>query len=101
MIEPQSPDQTPTVSISELGRLQRIDARQVWKAEAFDFTPWLYDHIDELNEAIGFEIELSGREERVGPFAVDLYGRDVQTGHPAIIENQLEQTNHDHLGKLL
>ena len=61
-----------------LSRLQRIDARQVWQHEAHDFTPWLESHIDELNEALGFEIELSGREERVGAFAVDLYGIDVQ-----------------------
>jgi hypothetical protein len=86
---------------SVLGRIHRLDARDVWKHEALQFTPWLEEHIDELNEAIGLEIELSGREEGVGPFAVDLYGREVQTGHPAIIENQLENTDHSHLGQLL
>src|SRR5215210_5881387 len=84
-----------------LGRLVRRDARTVWAHEAHQFTPWLQQHIDQLSEASGFEIELSGREERVGPFAVDLYGKEVQTGHPAIIENQLEPTDHGHLGQLL
>jgi hypothetical protein len=84
-----------------LGRLVRRDAREVWSHEAHQFTPWLEQHIDQLNEAIGFEIELSGREQRVGPFAADLYGHEVQTGHAAIIENQLEATDHGHLGQLL
>ena len=84
-----------------LGRLVRRDAREVWAHEAHQFTPWLMDHIDQLNEAIGFEIELTALEERVGPFAVDLYGKEVQTGHPAIIENQLEPSDHGHLGQLL
>jgi len=79
----------------------RCDAREVWAHEAHEFTPWLLQHIDQLNEAIGFEIELAAREERVGPFAVDLYGKEVQTGHPAIIENQLEPSDHSHLGQLL
>src|SRR5947199_10407100 len=90
-----------SVTPAGLGRLVRRDARTVWAHEAHQFTPWLQAHIDQLNEAIGFEIELSGREERVGPFAVDLYGKEVQTGHPAIIENQLEPTDHGHLGQLL
>jgi len=91
----------PEVDPSKLGRIRKIDARGVWKHEALQFTPWLQDHIDELNEAIGFEIELAAREQGVGPFAVDLYGKDVQTGHPAIIENQLEPTDHAHLGQTI
>ncbi len=85
----------------DLHTLKRIDARTVWQHEARDFTPWLLEHIDELNRAIGFEIELDGREGRVGPFAVDLFGTEVQTNHPAIIENQLTDTDHSHLGQLL
>lgn len=84
-----------------LHKLYRVDAREVWKHEAHEFTPWLLDHIGELNQAIGFEIELSGKEEPVGTFAVDLFGRDVQTGQPAIIENQLEDSDHRHLGQLV
>lgn len=81
--------------------LERIDARKIWGHEARDFTPWLRDHIDRLNEALGFEIEITGREGAVGPFSVDLWGKDVQTGEPVIIENQLESTDHSHMGQLL
>ena len=80
---------------------RRIDAREVWGHEAVDFTPLVYDHIEELNQAIGIEFEPTGREEPVGRFAVDIFGRDVQTGRPAIIENQLEKTDHSHLGQLI
>lgn len=90
-----------SIKSGDLGRLQRRDAREIWTHEALEFTPWLEQHMEQLNEAIGFEIELSGREERVGPFAVDLYGQEVQTGYPAIIENQLEPSDHTHLGQLL
>jgi len=92
---------TVSISVAQLGRLRRRDPREVWSHEALDFTPWLQEHIEQLNEAIGFEIELTGREEKVGPFAVDLYGTEVQTGHPAIVENQLEPTDHTHLGQLI
>jgi hypothetical protein len=91
----------PTILPATLHSIRRIDAREIWSHEAHQFTPWLLDHIDELNEAIGFEIELSGREEPVGSFAVDLFGTEVQTRRPAIIENQLEPTNHSHLGQLV
>lgn len=81
--------------------LKRIDARETWGHEARDFTPWLELHIDRLNEALGFEIEITGREGDVGSFSVDLWGKDVQTGNLVIIENQLEPTDHSHMGQLL
>jgi len=84
-----------------LGRIRTHDPRHVWANEALAFTPWLETNIDQLNEAIGLEIELAGREVRVGPFAADLYGTEVQTGHAAIVENQLEPTDHGHLGQIL
>ena len=90
-----------SIDPKQLGQLERIDARKVWQHEALEFTPWLSEHIDELNKAIGLEIEVTGREVKVGPFAVDLYGTEVQTGHPAIIENQLSITDHSHLGQIL
>ena len=90
-----------TIDPQQLGQLERIDARKVWQHEALEFTPWLSEHVDELNKAIGLEIEVSGREVKVGPFAVDLYGTEVQTGHPAIIENQFSVTDHSHLGQIL
>lgn len=90
-----------SIDASQLGHIKSHDPREVWANEALQFTPWLAEHIEELNKAIGVEIQLSGREVKVGPFAVDLFGVEVQTGHPAIIENQLENTDHSHLGQIL
>jgi len=86
----------------QLGKLERIDdLRSVWPNEAIDFTPWLQQNIDLLSAAIGVDIELLEREAGVGSFSADLIGEDPESNRPVIIENQLEQTNHDHLGKLL
>jgi hypothetical protein len=88
--------------VEQLGRLERIEnLRSVWHNEATDFTPWLEQHIDLLSEALGLDIQLVEREVPVGDFSVDLVGEEPGSGRPVIIENQLERTNHDHLGKLL
>lgn len=84
-----------------LGRLSRIDAREVWTHEAHDFTPWLHDNIELLGEALGFDIEATGREVSVGDFSVDIVGRTTPGGRPVIVENQLAPTDHSHLGQLL
>ncbi|MBI4214293.1 MAG: DUF4268 domain-containing protein [Chloroflexi bacterium] len=95
------PEEAPSIDEGTLHKIQRIDARRVWRHEALQFTPWLEENIEQLNEALGLEIALSGREERVGAFAVDLYGTDLQTSRPVVIENQLEDSDHSHLGQLL
>lgn len=87
--------------MQELGRLQRVDPRTVWKHEAHDFTPWLREHIDLLAETVGLEFDLVETESAVGNYAVDLYAKDMNTGRWVIIENQLEQTDHSHLGQLM
>lgn len=87
--------------MSELGQIQRLDLREAWPNEAEAFTPWLQEHIGELGEVLGLDLEVESREASVGDFSLDLLARDTGTGRPVIIENQLEQTNHDHLGKLL
>ena len=88
--------------VDDLGRIERIDdLRSVWHNEASDFTPWLKEHIDLLSEALGLDIQLVESEVSVGEFSVDLVGEEPGSGRPVIIENQLERTNHDHLGKLL
>lgn len=81
-------------------RIQRVPLRKVWKHEAHDFTVWLQDNIDVLTEIVGFEISNAEREQSTGNFNVDLKAED-ESGNIVIIENQLEKSDHDHLGKLI
>lgn len=89
-----------------LGKLERVtNLREVWKHEALNFTCWLAedDNLAMLSDAIGVPIELKERESSVGDFSVDLYAK-VSGAEPErriIIENQLEETDHDHLGKII
>lgn len=87
--------------LPKLGRIVKGHLREAWPHEAADFTPWLAEHISELGNALGLELELQSQEARVGTFSLDLLARDTGTNRTVIIENQLEPTNHDHLGKLL
>lgn len=85
----------------ELGVLKRVDLRAVWPKEAYDFTPWLAQHLASLTGLLGIELELQGQEMPVGSFSSDIIARDLARDRTVIIENQLEATDHDHLGKLL
>ena len=85
----------------DLGTIETVDLHEAWPNEASDFTPWLEDHLETLASALGMDLEVQAREAPVGPFALDLLARDVGRDRPVIIENQLEITDHDHLGKLL
>ena len=87
--------------VEQLGKLVRVNPREVWTKEASNFTPWLRDNIDYLAEAVGIEIQLVEAEVAVGDFTVDLLGEEPGQSRPVIIENQLERTNHAHLGQLL
>ncbi len=86
-----------------LGRLQKVELREAWTGEATDFTPWLAqaDNIALLGEAIGIELEVESQETSVGPFRADILCRDTVDRHYVLIENQLERTDHTHLGQLL
>lgn len=86
----------------EFGKLEEItELRDYWKNEATDFTPWLFKNISLLSEAIGLDITVEERESNVGDFNVDIYASETETDRKIIIENQLEATDHDHLGKLI
>ena len=87
----------------KLGRLEKIDIRSYWKKESTDFTPWLAkpENIQLLGETIGIELEIQGQEEKVGPFSADILCKDTLNDHYVLIENQLERTDHTHLGQLL
>lgn len=87
-----------------VGRLERVNLRDVWPSEPDDFTPWLAkpDNINLLGDTLGIELEVEGTEYGVGEFSADIVCKDIATeGQRVVIENQLNQTDHDHLGKLM
>ena len=85
----------------DLGTIEQVDLREVWPHEATNFTPWLEDNLDRLGEALGLDLDFQLAEAPVGSFSLDILARDLGSDRPVIIENQLEDTNHNHLGKLL
>ena len=87
----------------KLGKLKKVDLREYWKHEALDFTKWLSEseNLDELGDEIGIDIELIQTEAGVGRFSVDILAQEETTGRKIVIENQLESTDHSHLGQIL
>ncbi len=83
-----------------IGKIERVPLRDIWKHDAYDFTSWLQDNIDVLNDALGLSLSNPEREQSAGSFNVDLVAED-ENGNPVIIENQLEKSDHNHLGKLI
>lgn len=83
-----------------IGKLERVALREVWTHEALDFTQWLELNIDVLSDALDLEIVNVDREQAAGKFSIDLVAEDNH-GRQFIIENQLERSDHDHLGKLI
>src|SRR3989344_3103649 len=88
---------------NNLGQLKKVDLREAWKHEASHFTQWLAqeENLSLLADEIGFDIKLIQTEAEVGSFNVDILAEEENTGRKIIIENQLEITNHDHLGKII
>ena len=86
-----------------LGKLTRVDLRDIWTREADDFTPWLAreENLGILGETLGIDLELEAQEKAVGPFRADVLCKDIGNGTWVLIENQLERTDHTHLGQLL
>lgn len=87
-----------------LGILEQVDLRTYWENEASDFTPWLatQENLRLLGRAIEMDLETQGTEVGVGPFSADLVCRNLaDEGSLVVIENQLEKTNHSHLGQIL
>ena len=85
----------------ELGTLKKIDPRQLWKNEERDFTPWIAENIDRLSQVIGIPFVVDQTEKRVGAYELDVFGHVEGSDAPVIIENQLTQTDHKHLGQLI
>ncbi len=83
------------------GKLQKVNLRDIWRYETQDFTPWLADNIALLSKAIGMELEVLEVEKAVEQFYADIVARDTRSGNIVLIENQLEKTDHSHLGQIL
>jgi hypothetical protein len=83
-----------------IGKIERLPLRDVWRHEAYDLTTWLEENVDVLNETVGLSLVSAERERSAGAFSVDLVAED-ESNRTIVIENQLERSNHDHLGKLI
>lgn len=85
-----------------LGQISYIDdLRYIWKHEEKDFTPWLAQNIGSLGEELGLDLIITSVEHDVGKFSLDILAKDANDGRIIAIENQLEITDHCHLGQIL
>jgi hypothetical protein len=87
-------------AMSAIGKIERVPLREVWRYQARDLTTWLVENVDVLNDALGLGLVSAERERAAGAFSVDLVAQDAD-GRTGVIENQLERSDHDHLGKLV
>ncbi len=87
----------------KLGKIKQVALREIWKHEATNFTKWLAipENLELLGEELDLDLSLIDTEYGVGRFNVDIYAEETGTGRKVIIENQLEKTDHDHLGKVI
>lgn len=86
-----------------LGYLEPVDLRNIWTDEAKDFTPWLAEpeNLKRLGDVLDMDLELEGTEVSVGPYFADIVANEPNANQKVVIENQLEKTDHDHLGKVI
>lgn len=89
--------------MANIGKLTEVDVRELWKHEQYDFSNWLAkeENLEYLNDIIGLTLTDVDKEVYVGPYRCDIVAKDETSGITVIIENQLEGTNHDHLGKII
>ena len=85
----------------DLGELIPVKPRKIWSDEAREFTPWLAENIHLLSQRLGLDLQVEDQESGVGDFRADIVASDSATRKPVVIENQLEETDHEHLGKIL
>ena len=89
--------------MAAIGRLTEVNVRELWKHEQQDFSSWLAkdNNLEYLNDILGLTLVDVNKETYVGPYRCDITAKDETSGITVIIENQLEATNHDHLGKII
>jgi hypothetical protein len=89
--------------MTRLGKLERVDLRTAWATEDRDFTPWLAEeqNLEILSHTLGIDLEHEATEKDVGPFRADILCKNRGNGDWVLIENQLERTDHTHLGQLI
>ena len=87
----------------KLGRLKEVEVRDLWKHEQYDFSEWLSkpENIEYINDILGLTLVDIQKEAPVGDYRCDLFAKDETTDTHVVIENQLEASNHDHLGKII
>ena len=85
----------------EICRLMDVAPREAWRDEARNFTPWLAENLDQLGDVLGIQLEREGTEVSVQDFSADILARNLQDNSFVLIENQLETTDHRHLGQIL
>lgn len=85
----------------EFAQIEKVNLREIWKHEEHDFTPWLAENINKLGAAIGIDLEFTAKEVLSGSFELDILAKDLSRDRVVVIENQLEATDHSHLGQLL
>ncbi len=91
------------ITLMKLGKIEEVALRRIWPNEARDFTPWLaeQDNLDSLGEVIGLNLVEAEQEVSVGSFSADIHCKIESDNRTVIIENQIESSNHDHLGKTI
>ena len=91
------------MSTVKIGKLTEVDVRDLWKHEQYDFSNWLAkeENIKLLDDEIGLTLMDINKEVYIGSYRCDVVAKDETTGQIVIIENQLQATNHDHLGKII
>src|SRR6056297_1372475 len=85
----------------QFDRLVDLPLREAWSNEAQEFTPWLAQNIDHLSDVIGITLEITGTEVAVETFSADILARNPMDDSIVLIENQLEVTDHTHLGQIM
>ena len=83
--------------------MEQVSLREVWLSEPGDFTPWLAtnENVSLLADTLGLDLEVEAQEKEVGPYRADILCKDTTDGTLVLIENQLEKTDHTHLGQLM